>query len=224
MRLLIATILLMIGVCASAQTIPSSEQVEDLLRQGNVAEAKIALQQVLAAKPNSPKANYYMAQLVQMENGDITQYQPKYKPYLNKVAAEKAKAEEAEMKRQAEINKSFLKFLGYLVLVILVLIFSAMFIPDMVSNYKEKKRNEEKEKLRLEYEDTERRNILKDILKINEILEANIFKDEEKAREHRKYALDAIEVLSEKGDYNLSLIRLWIIDVNNFIKWGDKAI
>lgn len=217
MRLLIATILLLMGVCVSAQTIPTSEQVEELIQYGRVAEAKVALQQVLAVKPKSPKANYYMAQLVQMENGDTFQYQPFYKPYLNKIAIEKAKAEEAEKVRQVEQSKSFLKFLVSLVVFILILIFGAMFVPDIISNYKEKKRNQEKEKLRLEYNENKRIELLKEALSINDQLLVNIYSNEDKANEHKNFALDAIEILSKKGDFDLKLIEKWVSDVKIFM-------
>jgi len=217
MRLLIATILLTIGVCASAQTIPSSEQVEELLRQGKTVEATLAIQQVLAVKPNSIKANYYMAQLVQMEKGDASPYRDKYQPYLNKIAVEKAKAEEAEKLKQAEKTKGFFKFFGYLVLVLFVVTMSAIFIPDVISKYKEKKRNEDKQKLRLEYEENKRIELLKQTMSINDELLANLYDQEEKAKEHRNFALDAIEILSKKGDYDLPLIEKWINDVKFFM-------
>lgn len=206
MRLLIATILLFMGVCVSAQTIPTSEQVEDLLRQGKVVEAKVALQQVLAVKPNSPKANYYMAQLITMEKGDASQYQSKYQPHLDKVA-----------QAEAESNARLLKIFGIGIIGIVILTFAALFLPDFISNYKQKKRLEEKERVRLAMEEDKRKYLLKEILPINDTLIENIYEDEELAKQHRKHAMDAIEVLTKKDYKDLNDIVDWLSDVKTFI-------
>lgn len=213
MKKFIVACLLTVGVCASAQAIPTPESVEALIVSGKTAEAKVALQEVLAENPDSIKANYYMAQIVKDEGGDTLSYDIKYKAFLERMAAE-------EVKIKAEQEEKLNAFVLYSCKVIIAVIISALLMIGIVfwfikhNQAKELKKKIEQEEAQLEMS---RVNLLKHAMIANEKLLANKFKDEDVASLHRQYAIDAIEDLTKnQKTFNKTLIEQWIMDANEF--------
>lgn len=209
-NIIIVMMLMFVGVCASAQTIPSSAEVENMIRNRQIAEAKVALQSVLAVKPNSVKANYYMAQIMEMEGGDPKPYLAIYLPYKEKKDAEEAI-------RVKEGAKIFLYTVGGMMVMLLASLGYITFLQPYLEDRKRLKVKEERERVKAQQLMEEKRKLLKSVLAFNEELKNELFNSAD-GEEQRRLALDAIAALSKECDVNLHDIRTWMINVKYYIR------
>jgi len=90
----------------AALAMPSVADVETTIASGDYAKAKMQINEVLKANPNSYVANRYMVEIIRIENARDNQPSVGYKIYEDKLKQiEKAKADRLVAERKAKEEK-----------------------------------------------------------------------------------------------------------------------
>ena len=203
----------LLGSSAYAASTPA--EIEALVKSGKYKEAYAEIKEVVKEHPDSYKANYYAAQLASQQKDHVG------------ISTYESKAAKIKSNEQKEY---FMNFLAIILAIIAAIaaVFGAMWFMNQRAAKIEQDRilrelAEEKEATRqsLLTQALQAKSDIDDSILLLKAAKDNKALAEEMAQ-LKSIALDAIEILSEEGDYDEDDIRRFLSDAANGVRYVNR--